>query len=41
MALKEAGHSKATLSHPDEVQGSAQQEASLVGSDPLLSSGLN
>jgi len=40
MALQEAGHSESTLSHPDEVQGSAQQKASLVGSDPLLSSGL-
>ena len=39
MALQEAGHSEATLSHPDEVQGSAQQEASLVGFDPLPSSG--
>lgn len=39
MALQEAGHSGSTLSHPDEVQGSAQQEASLVGSDPFPSSG--
>lgn len=39
MALQEAGHSESTLSHPDEVQGSAQEEASVVGSNPLPSSG--